>query len=134
MGLGGRIPPEWIPNADTRLSLYLRLARLASREELTAFEEELIDRFGEEPEDAAMLLRVASMRVLLRDANIAKVDAGPTAIAFTPRGEPTKKAIAEAGLVAKNSRLLLEEPIATPAERLARAEKIARLLAPRKRA
>ncbi len=31
VGVSGRIPPDWIPEADTRLSLYLRLARLTSR-------------------------------------------------------------------------------------------------------
>ncbi len=85
VGLGGCIPPDWIPEADTRLSLYLRLARLMSRQELDAFEEELIDRFGTEPHEAAMLLRIANARVLARKADIARIDAGPNAIAFTPR-------------------------------------------------
>ena len=111
-----------------RLSLYLRLARLTSREELDAFEEELEDRFGEEPDEAAILLRIANVRTLARDADIAKVDAGPSAIAFTPRSDLTKKAIAEAGLVAKNGRLLLEASIASPLDRLARTEKVLRQL------
>lgn len=128
-GLGGRIPPEWIPEADTRLSLYLRLARLTSRGELDAFEDELVDRFGEEPDEAATLLRIANLRVLLRNADIAKLDAGPNAIAFTPRIEPTKKAVTAAGLISKGGRLLLEEPIAAPLDRLARAEKALRQLA-----
>jgi transcription-repair coupling factor (superfamily II helicase) len=128
VGLGGRIPPDWIPEADTRLSLYLRLARLTTREELNAFEEELVDRFGEEPEDAAILLRIANVRTLARDADIAKIDAGPNAIAFTPRSDLTKRSIAEAGLIAKNGRLLLEASIASPADRLSRAEKVLRQL------
>jgi transcription-repair coupling factor (superfamily II helicase) len=134
-GLSGRIPAEWIPEADTRLSLYLRLARLTSREELDAFEDELADRFGEEPEEAAILLRIANLRVLARDANVAKIDAGPSAIAFTPRGDVAKRAVAEAGLTTKSTRLLLEAPIASPSERLDRVEETLRILAgPRKRA
>ncbi len=128
VGVGGRIPSDWIPEADTRLSLYLRLARLVSRAELDAFEDELVDRFGKEPEEAATLLRIANVRVMLRDAKWAKVDAGPNAIAFTPRVDPTKKAIAEAGLVAKNDRLLLQESIHEPMQRLARIEKLLRQL------
>jgi transcription-repair coupling factor (superfamily II helicase) len=135
LGINGRIPADWIPEADSRLSLYLRLARLTSREEQSAFEEELIDRFGEEPAEAATLLRIANVRTLARVANIAKVDGGPTAIAFTPRVEPTKKAIAEAGLVARNGRLILEEAISAPLERLARVEKVlGQLAGGRKRA
>lgn len=133
VGVGGRIPPDWIPEADTRLSLYLRLARLTSRSELDAFEEELVDRFGEEPDEASTLLRVANVRVMLRDAHIAKVDAGPNAIAFTPRVEPTKKAVAEAGLVARNGRLILEEAVASPTERLTKIEKVLKALAGKKR-
>jgi transcription-repair coupling factor (superfamily II helicase) len=124
VGLGGRFPPDWIPEADTRLSLYLRLARLTSRTELDAFEEELVDRFGPEPPEAAMLLRIANARVLARKADIAKVDAGPSAIAFTSRNEMTKRAAAAAGLLPKNGRLLLEASIASPLDRLVRIEKV----------
>jgi transcription-repair coupling factor (superfamily II helicase) len=128
VGLGGRIPSDWIPEADTRLSLYLRLARLTTREELDAFEEELVDRFGTEPEEAAILLRIANVRTLARDADVAKIDAGPSAIAFTPRGEMKKRVVAASGLTAKNNRLLLEEAIASPADRLVRTEKALRQL------
>jgi len=127
VGLGGGLPPDWIPETDTRLSLYLRLARLMSRVELDAFEEELADRFGAEPPEAATLLRMANARVMARNADIAKVEAGPQAIAFTPRSEMTKSASA-AGLRAKNGRLLLEVALASPLDRLARTEKVLRLL------
>jgi transcription-repair coupling factor (superfamily II helicase) len=128
LGIGGRIPPDWIPEADTRLSLYLRLARLTTREELDAFEDELIDRFGEEPDEAATLLRIANVRTMARNADIAKVDGGPSAIAFTQRSEKTKKAVAEAGLVAKNERLLLQASIPEPVGRLAATEKVLKQL------
>ncbi|HEV7690961.1 MAG TPA: DEAD/DEAH box helicase [Hyphomonadaceae bacterium] len=128
LGISGRIPPDWIPEADTRLSLYLRLARLTTREELDAFEDELIDRFGEEPDEAATLLRIANVRTMARNADIAKVDGGPSAIAFTQRSEKTKKAVAEAGLVAKNERLLLQASIPEPVGRLAATEKVLKQL------
>jgi transcription-repair coupling factor (superfamily II helicase) len=76
-----------------------------------------------------MLLRIANVRTLARVAHIAKVDGGPTAIAFTPRVEPTKKAVAEAGLTPRNGRLILEEAIVEPADRLARVEKVLQQLA-----
>lgn len=128
VGLGGHLPPEWIPETDTRLSLYLRLARLMSRAELDAFEDELVDRFGAEPSEAAVLLRMANARVLARQAEIAKVEAGPQAIAFTPR-VPMARRAAAAGLRARNERLLLDVSIVDPAARLARTEKVLKLLA-----
>jgi transcription-repair coupling factor (superfamily II helicase) len=128
VGLGGRFPPDWIPEADTRLSLYLRLARLTSRLELDAFEEELEDRFGPEPPEAAILLRIANARVMARDADMARIDAGPGAIAFTPRTELSKRLIAEAELVPKNERLILQAAIESPVDRLTRTEKVLKLL------
>lgn len=133
VGVNGWIPAEWIPEADTRLSLYLRLARLTSREELMAFEEELNDRFGAEPAEAATLLRLAAMRSLAREADIAKLDAGPNAIALTPRGDLPKKAVAAAGLTLRNGRYILEVAIPSPEARLARAEDLLRELATAKR-
>jgi transcription-repair coupling factor (superfamily II helicase) len=127
-GVGGHFPSDWIPETDTRLSLYLRLARLTSRAELDAFEDELIDRFGEEPLEAGMLLRIANVRVLARQADIARIDAGPEAIAFTPRGKPGRRPV-QAGLRESNGRYLLEKPIASPVDRLARIEKTLRALA-----
>jgi transcription-repair coupling factor (superfamily II helicase) len=127
VGLSGRLPVSWIPETDTRLSLYLRLARLASHAELDAFEDELIDRFGAEPPEASVLLRIANARVLARRADIAKVDAGPGAIAFTPRSDMGRRAKA-AGLREANGRLLLEEAIASPTDRLKRVEKVLGLL------
>jgi transcription-repair coupling factor (superfamily II helicase) len=124
VGLGGRFPPDWIPEADTRLSLYLRLARLTSRSELDLFEDELVDRFGPEPPEAAILLRIANARVMARDADMARIDAGPGAIAFTPRTELSKRLIAEAELVPKNERLILQAAIESPVDRLTRTEKV----------
>ena len=127
IGLGGRLPPDWIPETDTRLSLYLRLARLTSGAELDAFEDELVDRFGKEPPEGAILLRIANTRVRARKAGIAKVEAGPSAIAFTPRRAMTRRAAA-AGLRVRNGRLVLEASIASPLDRLARTEKVLGLL------
>jgi len=130
VGVHGGIPVDWIPEADTRLSLYLRLARLTTREELKAFEDELVDRFGREPDDAAMLLRLARLRVLMRDAGMAKVEAGAAAIAFTPRVEPSKRSLAATGLAFRNGRLIQEASIAPPLERLAAIEATLNRLSP----
>lgn len=132
-GISGRFPSDWIPETDTRLSLHLRLARLTSHAELGAFEDELIDRFGEEPPEASTLLRMANVRVLARQADIARIDAGPEAIAFTPRGNLGRRA-AQAGLRASNGRFLLEKPIASPIDRLARIEKVLRALSAKPKA
>jgi transcription-repair coupling factor (superfamily II helicase) len=125
LGVEGRLPADWIPEEELRVGLYGRLARLADLPALDAFEEELADRFGELPEDAQRLLAVARLRLLARSAGIARIDAGPAAIALTPHGRCSGQAEAF-GLEEKNGRLLLKERIE---EAEARLERIAALLA-----
>ena len=121
--VGGRFDPQWIPEDDIRVSLYVRLARIAELRALDSFEEELVDRFGELPAEALQLIALTRARVLAREAAIEKIDAGPAAIAFTRRVSFSGDAAA-CGLEQSNGRLLLKEPIAEPLERLARAEAI----------
>ncbi|PXA88625.1 DEAD/DEAH box helicase [Nostoc sp. 3335mG] len=112
LNLGGRgtLPEHWIPEADVRLTLYARVARLTSEAEIDAFEEELVDRFGPLPEGAATLIAHVRLGVAARHAHVARVDAGPSAIALTPRPEFDASAD-EIGLVHRNGRWLLLEPV-----------------------
>ena len=81
----GGLPETWIPETEVRLALYGRLARLRGSAALDAFEAELEDRFGVLPTEAQALIEVSRLRDLARAAGIARVDAGPAAIALTPR-------------------------------------------------
>ncbi|OWK28526.1 transcription-repair-coupling factor [Sphingomonas mucosissima] len=119
LGIDGRLPEEWIPEEDLRISLYARLGRLRSDAELDAFEAELEDRFGELPDEAALLMSIARVRERARGLNIARIDAGPAAIALTPRNGSSEAAQID-GLLEKDGRLLLKEALNDPAERLAR--------------
>ncbi len=115
LGLAGRFPAEWVPDVDVRLELYARLARLDPAA-IDAFEDELDDRFGALPDDAATLLAVARLRRVAEAAGIARIDAGPGGIALTLRPDAT----APDGLVEKDGRYILAEKIADPTARLAR--------------
>ena len=126
LGIDGRLPAEWIPDEDLRISLYARLGRLRSDADLDAFEAELEDRFGELPEEAALLLSIARVRERARALGIARIDAGPAAIALTPRRDAPPALGEIDGLVEKDGRLLLKEPHEDAAERL---ERLAALLA-----
>ena len=119
IGPAGALPESWIPEPDLRLGLYARLARLAEAAAIDAFEDELCDRFGPLPEPARRLLARARLAVLARAARIARIDAGPAAIALTPRpgfvGDP-----AALGMTKKDDRWLL-------AERLGEADRLERI-------
>jgi transcription-repair coupling factor (superfamily II helicase) len=120
IGPAGALPETWIPEPNLRLGLYARLSRLTDAAAIDAFEEELIDRFGPLPPPAELLLTRARLTVLARAARIARVDAGPAAIALTPR--PGFSADAAAiGLANKEDRWLLQERLAE-ADRLDRIQ------------
>jgi len=125
LGLEGQLPADWIPDEDLRLSLYARLARLRDVEDVEAFEEELRDRFGDVPDAAMRLIALARVRELARAHGVARIDAGPAAVALTPRADSDIAAQID-GLEAKNGRLILTERIADAGERM---ERIATLLA-----
>ncbi|MFL9841898.1 helicase-related protein [Sphingomonas sp. ST-64] len=108
IGEAGCLPEHWIPEPDARLNLYVRLARIEEEGDLDAFEEELLDRFGPLPPQAERLVARARIRRAARALGILRIDAGPAAIALTPRAgfEGNTKA---AGLKPRNGRLILAE-------------------------
>jgi transcription-repair coupling factor (superfamily II helicase) len=117
LGVAGRLPESWIPEEEVRINLYARIARIASGPEIDALGEELEDRFGLVPQEAQALLAAARIRHLARLARVARVDAGPAAIALTPRPDFAAKA---PDLEAKGERLLLREATEPGEQRLER--------------
>ncbi len=123
----GRLPADWIPEDEVRINLYARIARLDSTDAVDALAGELEDRFGTLPEDVQTLLAVAGIRQLARETGIARVDAGPGGIAFTPRGKLPKKA--PKGLEIKGERLLAKVATEAGPERLAKVRQLLESLA-----
>jgi transcription-repair coupling factor (superfamily II helicase) len=121
LGIGGRLSPEWIPDGNIRVGLYIRLSRITELQALEAFEDELTDRFGEPPAEVQQLLATSRIRVLARAAHIEKIDSGPAAIAFTPHPNFASRDEHE-GVKHSNGRLLLKQAIDDPIERLSKAE------------
>jgi transcription-repair coupling factor (superfamily II helicase) len=116
-GATGRLPDDWIPEADLRLSLYGQLAHLDEVAAIDAFQAELEDRFGPVPEPAQRLLDTARIAALAADAGIRQIDAGPAAIALT-LADP--RATLPAPFEPVKHRWLLRERIDDPADRIER--------------
>jgi transcription-repair coupling factor (superfamily II helicase) len=120
LGVSGSLPEAWIPEADVRLTLYSRLARMSELSAIDDFEAELEDRFGALPPEAERLLQVSRVRMLARLLGIARIDAGAAAIALTPRADFAGARGVE--LEPSNGRLLLRESIDTGDQRLERVQ------------
>ncbi len=76
LGLAVLIPETYVADLQLRLGLYRRLSALEQRPEIDAFAAELVDRFGDLPEEVRHLLDVMEIKGLCRQAGIQKVDAG----------------------------------------------------------
>ena len=118
----GRLPEAYIPEQEVRLNLYARMARVETVHDADALAEEIEDRFGPPPDDVEALLATTRLRCLCRTRWIERVDAGPKAIALTPRpGLSPEDLVAalsgrvKSGVAVKNGRLLVETTVSADA-------------------
>lgn len=84
-GMSGSVPVEYVQEAEVRINLYARIARMDTSESIDDLEEEIEDRFGPIPEALGHLLRLTSLRQTCRRLGISRIDAGPQAIALSFR-------------------------------------------------
>jgi transcription-repair coupling factor (superfamily II helicase) len=77
LGTAVLIPETYVADLQLRLGLYRRLSTLETRTQIDEFAAELVDRFGEMPEEVDHLLDVMEIKGLCRQAGVAQVDAGP---------------------------------------------------------
>ncbi|WP_313575318.1 transcription-repair coupling factor, partial [Pseudescherichia sp.] len=68
------LPDDYIPDVNTRLSFYKRVASAKSSSELEEIKVELIDRFGLLPDPARTLLEVARLRQQAQKLGIRKLE------------------------------------------------------------
>jgi len=69
------LPEEFIPDVNTRLSFYKRIASAQQEGELDDLKVELIDRFGQLPDPARNLLDIAALRLMAQKIGIRRVEA-----------------------------------------------------------
>ena len=64
IGVDAYLPEDYIQDGLTRISLYQRIARIASRAEVESISQELEDRFGPVPVPAQMLMKVTEIGLI----------------------------------------------------------------------
>lgn len=77
IGTSVLIPEAYVEDLSIRMSLYRRLADLEGRDDIEAFAAEMIDRFGDLPDEFENLLDIVGIKQLCRQAGVSHVEAGP---------------------------------------------------------
>ncbi|NLB62253.1 MAG: hypothetical protein GX802_07570, partial [Clostridiales bacterium] len=67
------IPKNYIPSEEWRLSMYKRIATIASVDDMMDVKDELLDRFGDIPEVIINLLNIAFVKSKAENCYISKV-------------------------------------------------------------
>ncbi len=84
------IPETYVPDLDLRMGLYRRLGELEDRRAVDEFAAELIDRFGDLPEETSNLLKIVETKLNCRAACVGKLDIGArgAVVTFAEGGFP----------------------------------------------
>lgn len=83
------LPDDFIPDVNTRLSFYKRIASAGLEDELIDLKTELIDRFGRLPDAARNLLDIAALKLTAQEIGIRRIEASHKGgfIEFNPQNK-----------------------------------------------
>src|SRR5215468_7423484 len=138
IGMPVLIPEDYVNDLSVRLSLYRRLDKLDTEEEIDNFAAEMRDRFGVLPDEVRYLFKVAAIKAYCRRANVEKVDAGPkgAVIAFRDNSfaQPDRlvyfiRQHGQAARVRPDMKVVFFQDWETPEDRLTGTTEILRQLA-----
>ena len=80
LGVPALLPEDYCPDVHERLSLYKRFAGTHDFSALMSLREELVDRFGDLPDQAKSFYETHRLRLEMTGFGIKKIDATPTSI------------------------------------------------------
>lgn len=87
------LPHDYIPSERLRLEMYKRLAEVRTDEDVDQINEELLDRYGEPPQEVSSLLLVARFRARARQAGIGEVTIAGKNVRFAPVSLPDSRVV-----------------------------------------
>ena len=91
LAVNAHLAESYVPGERLRLDLYRRLADVRNAADVEAIREELVDRFGELPEEAQSLLKVAGLRAFAKSLGVTEVVAAGKYLRITPLSLPESK-------------------------------------------
>jgi transcription-repair coupling factor (superfamily II helicase) len=110
LGLPVLIPESYVKDLPVRLGLYRRIGGLGSDAETEAMAAELVDRFGELPDEVENLLAVVSLKRACREAGVERLEAGPKGMLVTFRRNAFRNPAGLVGWLASKGGLVRLRP------------------------
>ncbi|CAN2232140.1 transcription-repair coupling factor [Candidatus Planktophila dulcis] len=89
--INAHLAEEYVPGERLRLDLYRRLADVRTSADVESIREELVDRFGELPQEAQSLLQVAQLRASAKALGVREVVAAGKFLRISPLVLPESK-------------------------------------------
>ena len=88
LGLDAYIPSTYIQAERLKIEMYKRLREANSEAEVDEIEDDLMDRFGEYPDEVSYLITAVRIKIAARQAQVQKISVTPRAltITMTPEG------------------------------------------------
>jgi transcription-repair coupling factor (superfamily II helicase) len=77
------IPEDYVSDVHQRLVFYKRFSMAQSAEELSDLRAELVDRYGETPDEVDNLSEVSLIKIDLRELRLRALETGPGRLVFT---------------------------------------------------
>lgn len=73
LNVDGYIPSKFISDEEQKIDIYKRIAAISSKDDVLDATEEIIDRFGNPPEEINNLLKIAYIKVLCKKVNVKSI-------------------------------------------------------------
>ncbi len=83
VNLSAYLPDTYVSDPDVRLNLYRRMSSLKENEELESLRDEIADRFGPLPREVLHLLRIMSVRLMMKHLRATRLDVTREALILT---------------------------------------------------
>ncbi len=104
------LPADYCVDVHERLSLYKRLSAASDDQAVELLNEEIIDRFGKQPEQVRALLETHKLRVAAKPLGISKIDAHAESIVLQFGKAPPIEPYDLIMLIQKNKHIKMQGP------------------------
>ena len=104
------LPNDFCPSVNERLSIYKRFANCDTQDAIDDMQEELVDRFGDLPDQVRALVESHRLRLLANKIGIDKIDAHEEAAVLHFQENPPIEAIRIIELIQQNRHIKLHGP------------------------